>query len=1766
MSRYSLEEEDSKFRVDPNTGQILTQVELDREEQSEYQLVVVASDSSPTNPRMNSVNITITIDDVNDNLPLFSKDVYTVYIPDNIQAGHFVFGASAIDADIGLNSKITYYLSGDDANRFSMKQESGVIKAAAALQGNANTVYKLEIRASDSGVNPMSSTTKVEIRLKSADQFPVISGSARGSGGGEKFFTFSEQVENRVFTQVTATSPKSGPAGEILYGIAGGNINQVFRVNSKTGQVEVGHGLDYETTTQYELWIEARDSDNPALSSVERFMVNVTDYNDNTPVFDQLMYNASILEEQFPPQLVLTVHATDADSSRNSQILYHLRSTVPSDSENAFTLDAESGKIFTNIKLDREEVAFYTLTVEAIDQGSPQRTGTATVSITVADKNDNPPRFTRLFSVNVTENAAIGTFVIQVTSSDRDISVNANATYSFTENPTGKFRIDPVSGNVTVAGIIDRESKEEYLLKVSAVDGSWRAETPLTITVQDQNDNAPEFEHSYYSFNFPELQRNVAFVGQVSASDRDKQGPNSMVAYSLKHPSEFFTVDPASGEILSKQMVRYKHSTKGPSPENMYSLTLVATDNGKPPLSSECLVTINVVDANKNAPHFEKEIFFSPVPESAILGQNILQVRAVDVSEKEDKENLLINGSAMFIGDANEVEYAKTGGNGSEFFNLDKETGWVSVSAPLFGRRDMEFALMVRAINKGVPPQHDEAIVRLIVTGENRHTPIFSTLSYPVIVQESEPVGSSIVSVTALDQDSGPNGAIRYAIVGGNEENHFTIDPLSGSITVTKALDFDTIPKFLLNITATDMGFEPKVATTTLTVLLTDVNDNPPRFNQSEYVGFVSENSPPDTFVIDLEAIDLDSAKNNIIQYSIIGGTGKDYFSIDSETGVITTRVSFDYEEKTSYVLDVLASNPDSSMFGSSKVNVLITGRNEFFPKFVQPVFQFTVSESAPVGASVGIIQATDRDYGEDGEIFYLFVGSSNDRGFHIAPETGVITVVRSLDRESQSRAVLTVMAKNRGGIRGNDTDEAQIIIAIQDGNDPPVFIQSLYEAQVLESAPIGTRVLTVTAIDKDVRPPNNEFTYSILGGNGSKAFKIDPHSGAIETAAMLDRETLAVYNITVGAIDSGTPSQTGTSEVLIVILDVNDNGPMFDPPNPVGYVSENEPAGTSVMILSAVDRDLPPNGHPFSYIVVGGDHKDYFEVDRETGLVRTTRTIDRESMPEMNIVVEVTDSGTPKLKSQLPVSISVLDKNDNPSTARSVNVIVNSFSHTFTGGRVADVRPNDLDTTGQYQCRIVSGATNLFSIPSGCNLQAIRIQKPTNYTLKVSGNDGAHPDVTSSVSVRFSSFDNSTLHNSLTMRFQNMSAKRLLTNHWKWLNEVIQGAVVSNEKASSSGGSSSLVHFFSIHPENGHLDLTLAVRRGWRDEYWNRENILAALETVKDRIQGVINSSKLILNYTPCEDNPCQNEGSCTSVLQMSEELEMVDSPSLVFTAPVLQRLFVCSCKRGFSGRQCELRQDPCTPTPCRNGGTCSRQGSDFRCTCPAGFQGKRCDQERSRACEPAPCRNGGSCQETPEGAYFCLCRPGYRGNQCELTSDSCRPNPCLNGGTCENRKPGYRCLCSDNYYGVHCEKSSFGFSELSFMAFPPLEASSNDVSVVFSTNSKNAVLIYNYGLQTGGRSDFVALQIVDGTANFMFGGVQTAIVRISVPKLVSDGKWYRVTATRNGRVGSLSVGECLHSGESCRDCRPGDRSCSADYTGPTGYVNISILLLHPK
>lgn len=386
------------------------------------------------------------------------------------------------------------------------------------------------------------------------------------------------------------------------------------------------------------------------------------------------------------------------------------------------------------------QIPSYELIVQAKDNGSPAPlTGTATVLITVQDKNDNPPRFSRLFSVNVTENAEFGSFVIRITSTDLDTEPNTNVTYSFTENPGEKFLIDPQSGNVTVNGHLDREEEDEYLLRVSATDGAWTTETTLTITVQDENDNAPTFDRKVYHFHFPELQRRMQFVGRVVATDRDKSS-NSVVSYGLAQPSDFFTIDPATGDIFCKRSLKYKHTHRTSSPENKYSLMVVAIDNGKPPMSSKVAVEISILDANNHAPVFEEKMYYTPVPEDYPVSQRVIRLEALD-------SDFGLNG---------EIEYSIVNGNGSSYFGVDSRSGEVFVRKDLGGLRSGSvFQVTARALDKGVPRQKDEIGVTFVLTGENLRTPAFVSYQTRVLenVLEGEPLNSTILSVSAVDAE-----------------------------------------------------------------------------------------------------------------------------------------------------------------------------------------------------------------------------------------------------------------------------------------------------------------------------------------------------------------------------------------------------------------------------------------------------------------------------------------------------------------------------------------------------------------------------------------------------------------------------------------------------------------------------------------------------------------------------------------------------------------------------------------------------------------------------------------------------------------------------------------------------------------------------------------------------------------------------------------------------------------------------------------------------
>ena len=1114
--RYSLKGEDADaFKIDAITGDLSARTAFDREQKAEYEFVAVAEDDGDDVKLSNSARVRVRISDVNDNKPVLSNTVSTITVPDTVTAGDFLYKFDAVDADSGLNSRLQFSLGGSDSGSFRVEADTGVLTAATAL-GRRGARFTLELEVTDTGSPAQVSRAAVTVQVAGADTFPTFATSANQ--------IFVE--EGSVSEDLPSVEASSLSGAAVQYSIAGGDLARAFTIDSNSGKLKLVKPLDREQAETFDLYIGAYERGSEGHVSHHKVRVAVVDANDNSPQFEADYMTAEVREEQVPPLTVTRVTATDRDEGDNGRVAYRLL-----DHGDKFSIDPESGEISTVARLDRETQDQYQLHVEAYDGGQRSLSGSAVIKVMVTDINDNPPKFTRIISINITENSPLGTKVVTVETVDRDIGENADVRYELVENPGDMFRIEPDTGDILVTGHLDREQRDEYLLKVVATDGAWRAETTVGVNILDMNDNRPSFSQREVTMVLPPSSAAVALVGRVTARDEDGPGPNSAVKYKLRETSEYFSIDSSSGEILSKQQLTYTRTTRGRSLENVYTLRVVATDSGQPPLSDEVLVSVLVTAANTAAPAFAQPDYTRALPSLAPAGMEVVRVEAVD------RVDTGLNA---------EVVYSLRPG-ADPHFTIHPESGAVRLARELSSAQGASYQLEVEARDRGDPALSSTATVTLMASGDNQHPPQFSDVSTQVIIPENEPVDSFIIKLSATDRDSGINGILRYDIVGGNQEDRFRVDERSGQIYINKPLDYDNENVYNLTIQARDLAFSPKSSESVLKIILTDVNDNVPFFERPQYDAYLQENSAPGTRVIKMKAIDFDSPRYAKIQYDIEEQKMKEYFAVDRTSGVVTSRVPFDYEKLSEYSFHIVASNPGAQGSNRSLVRVHITGDNEHFPRFQQPVFQFSVSESAAADTKVGQIRALDQDLGRDGEVFYFLSGSSSEQGFSVDRRTGVISVQKSLDRESQNRFVLTVLAKNRGSILGNDTDEAQVIVQVQDGNDPPVFVRDSYRASVPENIRVGSMILTVEAVDKDVRPRNSQFSYSIIGGNDEAMFEVDPSSGSIRTVKQLDREAAARHELRLAATDNGTPAQTGTSLVTITVEDVNDNPPSLE-------------------------------------------------------------------------------------------------------------------------------------------------------------------------------------------------------------------------------------------------------------------------------------------------------------------------------------------------------------------------------------------------------------------------------------------------------------------------------------------------------------------------------------------------------------------------------------------------------------------------------------------
>uniref|UniRef100_A0A667XAH2 Cadherin domain-containing protein n=1 Tax=Myripristis murdjan TaxID=586833 RepID=A0A667XAH2_9TELE len=1287
--QYSIAEGDGgvHFGIDTSSGDIYINQPLDYESAMQYFLVVRAEDAGLA-PKMNmSVFVSVIVDDVNDHTPWFPEKLVTFGLREDAPVGSLAFAFHAKDADGSWsNSALRYSLTFDpDLGHseslprfpFEIDPHTGNLTVAAPLDRETTPSFAFTVTATDQAKRKVdqrqTSVTAQVFLLDVNDNRPVFTSS-------HTVQVLEDTEVGSLLHHVVATDGDLSENGLVSYIVVAGNKKGFFTLEEKTGLLYLAAPLDYEAQRSHRLTIQAADQGQPCLSSTQTLTVEVRDVNDQPPVFQHHIYNASVAENRGPGEPVVRVSATDKDSGIVT-VLQASISLVNHDYGGRFVINAHTGVVSTTQLLDREERQNYTLTIQGRDCGPTPLSSSTQLQLVLLDENDNVPVFTHNnYSATITEGLPAGTEVLRLTARDADEGPNGEVTYSLAEDSSqGAFSIEASTGVIHTTRPLDRESKAQYTLRAVATDGCTRGPQSsvalVTIQVEDVNDNVPVCGQSpinaWVSIRTPPRQ----VVTKVTATDRDR-GENGTVQFSLTKEDNVLDLNRRSGEISLRRPLRAGFSGR--------KLQVLVADRGRPALTSTCLVFVHVKREQEQL-QFTSKVYNATVSENSTAGTWIVKVEANDQTN---------NGQR--------ITYSIFTGNENQIFTINRYTGkklMTSKDDSLDFETSRQIQLVVLADN-GLQTAHCRVFISLLDINDN--APVFEHSSYRTSVWEGQIYNTYIMQVFASDADSGANGQIRYSIVSGNHNNAFILDSVRGILATNVLLDREIIPSYKLVLQATDRGSPPLSGTTTIRVQVVDVNDNSPAIPPMEPV-VIAENLPAGYMVTQVTANDVDLSST--ITYSFADNSSVDgCFAIDRYTGVVTLTQALDYEEQTEHKLRVWAS--DSLHQTTGDVTVQVLDVNDNAPVFTQVSYQVQTSSVILHDiffTNLSVLFATDRDSGLNGEVSYRLL-SSPAQGFYIHPDNGSVFTNKPLNVITNSNLIQLLVEARDGGdpVRSTITS---IDVLIQDANDhAPLFQQDTYKLSVSEDTPTGTTLLTVSAEDQDWGPENAYLDYTIIKGNEDRQFclEVKVHTekqqksvGKLVLCNPLDRETTETYALTVSVSDRGTPPLNSSAVIKVAVMDCNDNAPVFVSTEYHGQVSENSLAGTRLLQVSAQDPDLGANGL-VRYDIISGNSKGHFKLDPHSGILVVNHSLDYEEDSKYTLTIQASDGGESSEERKVAftvVFIAVLDENDNTPyfIFPTVNCSVLENLPAFTPACSVYAVDNDSGPYGQLTYSILS-------------------------------------------------------------------------------------------------------------------------------------------------------------------------------------------------------------------------------------------------------------------------------------------------------------------------------------------------------------------------------------------------------------------------------------------------------------------------------------------
>lgn len=1216
---YSLDKNNIPFTINPKTGDVCLKHPLDREQKDNFDFIVKAYDGVFET----RVPVTVQVEDENDNPPKFERDRYVISIPPHSSAGRIIVQVQAIDPDLASNGEITYWIK-NTHGLFEVDSQTGVVRLMTSLPKVSlrNMTYEMEVFARDHGATSNIGKTMVIVRVSTMRNNPPKFEKLGYS------VSVDENHANVPLLNVHAFDPDDGKAGKLKYRIVRATLPHAFRIEEDTGKIILVSALDYETTKHLELTVEARDESKEPQFANTIVQVTVNDVNDNSPIFLSMPRVLRIPLSTLPKQVIYTVQAVDIDSgiNNNNEIKYEMIPPSP-----LFAIHSKTGQIYvTQTLLPITEK----LNIIATDGATFPLSSTTEINIEIfRDNADEPlPKFTSTqYSVDVDGLLEVGSTVMDV----KAVIPNGNPVWYNISKPNGsalrQFTINHKTGKITTATKLSNEQVPFYDFLVSAHNRNnlmQFVETSVVVKIKPESMRCPKFPFSEYFTSIKETAPpDMVVLPTLLVEDMaifDK------LSYQITedNSNDNFFVDIRSNNVSLRVKKPLDRDTMNPTLHGMYTLAVTASNQR---CSGSTYIRIYVEDVNDNSPVFEKSVFIIDLKENSQAGHVVAQLTATDRDELDKK-----------------LRYFIVDGNGGQDFRIEGSTGVLSVKVPPDRETTPKFMLRVLAIDSA--NNTGFADVQINILDENDWTPTFSNETYLLNVTEGSASVGTKLYLPVIDKDEGLNSEMDIFIEEGNSEKLFKLDSYEKGavLTVIKELDreqfgvTDTALRLVL-IAAKDRGIPPLTGTTTVAVVIHDINDSPPVFDKEVYYKFVSENVPVGAIITTMVAKDADADYNTDMKYSFSHDTGNVPFSIDPKSGLVNVTRQLDISESREYAITVEAF--DGTWTSETQLNIFVQEAEERDPRFHQLQYRFSVPENI-IGAKVGQVELQARMQRLFTQTKYSIVNVDVRRLFNITKEGNIFTRV-GLDREKRSQYTFTVMLQERKP--STKVSVCEVTVDVLDVNDEIPTFKHSYEGKIKENSPPGTAVVidpVIQAIDKD--SGNNSVIRYSLSGKGSDLFSILDNGIVVYTSsdpvAVLDRERQEVYNLKVTATDLGNLSSS--TQLTINVEDENDNVPVFQHGPLRILLPETARPGSKIAEVRAQDADGKGPNSKVEYFITSGD-KGEVRVDRQTGELYVVSKL----KPSSAILLNITAVDGHGLASFTSVNITIVDVNDHHPT-----------------------------------------------------------------------------------------------------------------------------------------------------------------------------------------------------------------------------------------------------------------------------------------------------------------------------------------------------------------------------------------------------------------------------------------------------------------------------------------------------------------------------------